>query len=307
MMMKRSTFIFCSSILLFPSSLLSQVADPGWLSWSRVSVSASGSYYLVPWKKYNESMKLVEDAIQYSPSYQNPRGALERINGDGTAGIAVSYRIYSGLSVLVSSSYLTGGGSYDVTYGTSFPSQFTQKMRLHVWEHGAGLRFTHAVGNDISISVFGLAQRSFGRLVFDFHYVPSYTTDQFSADLRDKRWSGTSGIDIQYRVFHDLSLITSVEYRWLKFQELQGNGTYADGIDPSSNRPGYAYNFSARLGEADGYFGLMIPREFGGYVPIQVLHILWGMTPAQQWWYTEKPTALDLSGIGIRFGVQYEF
>ena len=305
--MKRATFILCSGVLFFPSALQSQVADPGWLSWSRVSVSASGSYYFVPWKKYNESMKLVEDAIQYSPSYQNPRGALESINGDGTAGFTVSYRIYSGLSLLLSSSYLTGGGAFDVTYGTSYLFQTTQKVRLHVWEHGVGLRFTQPVSKDVSVSVFGLAVRSFGTLLFDFHFQPQSWNEHFSADLRDKRWSATSGIDIQYRVFDDFSLVSSLEYRWLTFPELQGNGTYTESMDVSASEPSYSSGFSAQLGEADGYFGLMIPSRFGGYVPIQILHTLWSMTPAQQWWYTEKPTALDLSGIGIRIGIQYEF
>jgi hypothetical protein len=155
--------------------------------------------------------------------------------------------------------------------------------------------------------VFGLAQRSFGTLVLDYHFLPPSFDEQFSADLRDKRWSARTGIGIQYRVYHDIALVSSVEYRWLKFPELRGNGTYTERRLMPANESSYSSYFPAQLGEADGYFGLMIPSEFSGYVPTQLLHTLWSSTPAQEWWYTEKPTALDLSGIGISFGIRYEF
>jgi hypothetical protein len=96
-----------SLTLLFSAQVLfAQQEDESWLSPSRLTLTATGSYHYAPWKKYNESLQLVQDAIRYNPAYPNPQGSLDLVKGDLTEQIEASYRVFGSFSILVSAGWI---------------------------------------------------------------------------------------------------------------------------------------------------------------------------------------------------------
>lgn len=310
--MKHRSIIIALALIL-PLCSYSQEEGENWLSAGRLSLTTSASYHYAPWERYNESMKLVQDAIRFSPTNQNPQGNLEKILGDGSIDLTAAYRLISGLSVFIRSSYLAGGGSFNLSfnpYGYPDPiytSYHSQKMRLEVREYGAGFRYTQRLNRRFELAAFGSVFRSLGSVQFDYRYSQTDEEDLFSVELNDGRTGISCGIELVFTTSRHFSIVSSVDYRWIKFPELQGTGTYVwrytyDWGVYESSKP-----FDARLGQADGYFGLFIDSRKTGFDRDNVLHTLWGGTPTQPFWYNQRPDVLDLSGVGVSLGVRYAF
>jgi hypothetical protein len=258
-------------------------------------------------------MKMLQDAIRYSPSYQNPQGNLETINGDGSVEVTADYRLMSGLSVFGKSSYVPGGGSFNVSFNPyGYPDASStvyhrQKMQLDVREYSGGFRYTQRLCSRVELSAFGSVFRSLGSLHFEYRYFRLHEEYLFSAELNDRQIGTSCGIELALKASTHFSVISSVDYRWIKHPDLQGNGTcisrywYDWGISELSQL------FEARLGEADSYFGLLIDSRESAFDKDNVLHFLWSGTASQPYWFTQQPAILDISGFGVSLGVRYEF
>ena len=309
----------CLSLLFSAQLLLAQQEDESWLSLSRLTITATGSYHYAPWKKYNESLQLVQDAIRYNPAYSNPRGSLDLVKGDLTGQIEASYRVFGSFSLLVSAGWMHTEGVID--FSTPLPSStppgntsYFQAMWLSSFHYGVGIAYTHAVDEDLSFSVGASIVRFPVNLDFqasyqldgpvDF-YVPPMYSSLFKANLRQTALGFNTHVEAKLKIGGPLSIVSRLEYRWLTLKHLQGSGSESDiYASPNSTQVYGPRAFEAQLGESDGYFGLFIP-------PLNIndyyLHSLWSRTPSKSWYDTQRPTSLDISGVGISLGVSYAF
>lgn len=302
-----------------PCPVIAQDEVP-WLSFSRLSLSAATSYHFSPWKKYNESLQLAQDAIRYSAGYPSPSGSLEKILGDGTFEIALGYRIISGLSVNLIGGYTStssnGAFSYPIEgivyldgYGYAYDSELSihQDIKFNVLEYGIGFQYSYEIMEDVQLSTLASIHRSFGRFNFEYDYQAPYDRNLFSAELQETQRDFRAGIGALVRLYGPLSLSSSVEYRWLKFPNLRGNGTHLEQHNHPNNIYEQSREFNAGLGEADGYFGLEIDDNDKWYVAEYLLYRLWTSAEVQSWWKRKTPATLNLSGVGIKVGVRFEF
>jgi hypothetical protein len=305
-------FFVCLTFFLSSSNLLAQQSDESWLSLSRLSLSASGSYHYAPWTKYNESLLLVQEAVQYNPAYRNPSGSLDQIKGDLTYQIEADYRVFSSFSVTIVAGWLHTEGVMDFhdTWGSttsSFSDSYIQSMWLSSFHFGAGVAYNQIIDGDISLSAGASIVRFPANLDFQAAYLPPMTAFLFSANLKESALGVLAHVETRLRSYGPLSFVSRLEYRWLTLKNLRGRGSetdvYAYSYGTSIGGPG---TFEAQLGEAAGYFGLIMSP---GNAPMNshLLHQLWYLTPVGRWWETQQPTSLDLSGVGISLGVSYEF
>lgn len=319
--MTRLFIILPLFVLFLPCSVAAQEEVP-WLSLSRLSIAAATSYHFSPWKKYNESLQLAQDAIRYNFWYQVPRGSFEKILGDGSVELSAGYRLIEGLSVNIIAGYTStssDGNFVNANHENLYPNgapytlerAINQNIRLNVQEYGLGFRYEYEITGGIHL--FGLASvnQAYGNLSFEYEYMYAYDLQAlgaryfYSVELQDKKLSYHVGLGAVIHLYDFLSLTSSVEYRWLKLPDFYGVGTYR--FQNTSANNGYEQNesFEASLGEADGYFGIHI-LSFGP-PPEYILHTHLSNTTAQLWWATHKPETFDLSGIGVKIGVQIEF
>jgi len=309
--MARLAFFVCLALFSSTSSLLAQKSEEPWLSLSRLTLTASSSYHYAPWKKYNESLLLVQDAVRYNPAYANPSGSLEQIKGDLTYQLEASYRVLSSFSITVNAGWMQTEGVID--FHNPFPGTasgvgefYAQTMWLSSYHCGAGVAYTHIVNNILSISAGASIVHYPANLDFQATYQRPTAANLFSANLKESALGLHAHLEAQLSAFGPLSIVSRVEYRWLMLRNLRGSGSETDieeyTFGTLMNGPTV---FDAQLGEAGGYFGLFIPTS----QPINdhLLHGLWARTPAGPWWETQKPTSLDLSGFGISLGVSYAF
>ncbi len=307
--MARSAFVVCLTFLLAFNNLLAQQGDESWLSLSRLSLSASGSYHYAPWKKYNESLLLVQEAIRYNPAYRNPSGSLDQINGDLTYQLEASYRVFSSFSVTIVAGWLHTEGVMDFhnVSTSSYSQSYFQTMWLSSFHFGAGLAYAYTLDDDLSLSAGASIIRYPANLDFQANFQSTPDAYLFSANLKESALGVHAHIEAHFSAFGRLSIVPRIEYRWLTLKNLRGRGSetdvYAYSYGTSIGGPG---TFEAQLGEAAGYFGLIISPG-NGFINSHLLHQLWYLTPVGRWWETEQPTSLDLSGAGISLGVSYEF
>jgi hypothetical protein len=295
-----------------------QETDVPWLSLKRLSVTAGAAYHYNPWKKYNESMSLAQDAIRYNPNYPNPQGGLEKVFGDGTFRIRAGYRVISGFSLNVGAGFMRTGGTIRVSWNPSilvYPGGYpapgptrsaNQEMQLNVPEYGAGFQYTYNLDDSFGISVSTLVSCCQGSFRFKHTYEYASWKYDFSADLKETKVGAVAGVELTLNAFAPLGIVSFVEYRWLRFPGLHGNGTYVYQEKQASWSYEESRPFEGRLGEADGYFGLLITPS-NQSVADYVLHQLWQSAPVQPWWKTQQSAVLDLSGFGIGLGVRYAF
>lgn len=316
--MPRAFRFFLLALVTASVHALAQEADVPWLSLRRLSVTATAAYHYNPWKKYNEAMSLAQDAIRYSSTYPNPHGGLEDIVGDGTFRIKAAYRVISGFSFNIGAGFVSTRGTIDVFWNPTVlidpggypapgPTRSTnQKMQLSVLEYTAGVQYTHDLNDALSLSASALVSRNQGSFQFNHTYQYASSKHDFSADLKETTVGAVAGIELAFHALAPFSVITFAEYRWLKFRDLHGSGTYVYQEKQPSWSYEYSHPFDARLGEADGYFGLLVTPS-NQSPPDYLLHQLWENAAVQPWWKTQQPAVLDLSGFGIGLGVRYEF
>jgi hypothetical protein len=308
----RSAFVVCLTFLLAFNNLLAQQGDESWLSLSRLSLSASGSYHYAPWKKYNESLKLVQEAVQYNPAYSYPGGSLEKINGDLTYQIEASYRVFSSFAVTLNAGWLQTGSVIDFrnespTARSDDRQPYRQSMWLSSVHFGAGLSYAYEINDLIRLSAGASIVRYPAHLNFQAVSQIPNTANVFDANLQETALGFHAHVQAELQAFGPIRLTSRLEYRWLRLENLSGNGSetdlYTDVNGTSVQGP---RAFEAQLGEAGEYLGLMIlPSNVN--VNSYLLHQLWARTPSGFWWEIERPASLDLSGFGISLGVSYAF
>jgi hypothetical protein len=289
--------------------LLAQQGDESWLSLSRLSLSASGSYHYAPWKKYNESILLVQEAVQYNPNYANPSGSLDKIIGDLTYQIEARYDVVSSFSITVNAGWMQTEGVMDFNNvsTSSYSQSYVQTMWLSSFHYGAGLAYTHVLGDDLSLSAGASIIRFPANLDFQARFEAPTYAGLFSASLKESALGAQAYIEALFNAFGRFSIVPRIEYRWLTLNNFKGRGSETDVYSDRSGVSIYGpSSFEAQLGEADRYFGLIFSSSD---FPInsQLLHRLWALTPSGQWWNTQQPTSLDLSGFGVSLGVSYAF
>lgn len=304
-------WLLCLFLLSLPlSPALGQEGDP-WLSLGRLSLSTSGSYHFRPWHFYNNSLSLVEDAVRYDPTYENPKGSYERIVGDMGTGLVLSYRLLEGLHIEGAGMYTMTGGSVRLELPQApFPSSVTtQDLSLRVIEWGIGVRSKFLLGDEFDLNTSLQVSRASGKLRYDYSYIPSNRQEYlFEADLNDRSTVIRAAVEGGYRLFGPLQITGGVEYRWLRFDNFEGwgNEIYRDkGFPYESIRP-----FQATLGQTGGYFFGLIPTEGSSISNPHLMRTIWSRTEIFPFWWGNlqvKPASLDLSSFGIRIGVRYEF
>jgi hypothetical protein len=294
--------------LLAFNNLLAQQGDESWLSLSRLSLSASGSYHYAPWKKYNQSLLLVQEAVRYNPSYANPSGSLDKIIGDLTYQIEARYNVISSFSLTANAGWMQTEGVMDFNNvsASGFGQSYVQTMWLKSFHFGAGLTYAYVFDNDLSLSAGASFVRYPANLDFQARFQSPPSAYLFTANLEESALGVHAHVEAFFRAFGRLSIVPRIEYRWLTFNNFHGRGSETDiNSYPSGVQIGGPGSFEAQLGEADGYFGLIISSTNG--VNSHLLHRPWALTPAGQWWNTQQPTSLDLSGFGVSLGVSYAF
>lgn len=298
--------LFLLSPLLSPAFGQEEVP---WLSLERLSISTSGSYHFRPWHFYNNSLSLVEQAVRYDAAYTNPAGSYEKIVGDMGTGLVISYQLLEGLHIEGLGLYTMTGGSVRLEQPRiSFPPSVTiQDLSLRVIEWGIGVRSTFSLGNEFDLNTALHVSRASGELRYDYGYIPTNRQEYlFEADLNDRSSAVRAAVEVSYRLFGLFQLTGGVEYRWLRFDNLEGWGKeiYRDkGFPYEGIRP-----FQAKLAQTKGYFFGLIPSD-GSYISnAHLMRTLWTRTEIYpSWWNNLEPASLDLSSFGFRIGVRYEF
>jgi hypothetical protein len=299
--------LFWFAFVLCTQSVRAQEENTPWLSFERLAVTAGSTYHFVPWKKYNESMSLAQTAISYDPYYQDPGGEFEKIRGDVSFDFALGYRIVGGLSVNLNGGYLATGSLSTVWYyrGT-WGWIMSQKVNIDVPYYGIGIQYERDVTQRLSVAASGCISRF--PALFSFENRRDWVGQSrivHTATLRETRYGMMCRCDFLCRAFGPLSVNASVNYRWLKYPNLAGNGTYTykdEGAPPYSR----SYPFGARLGEAQGYFGIILSPEDQAHTNVGVLYDLWERTSAPRVYNNQQPAVLNLSGFGISVGIRYE-
>jgi hypothetical protein len=318
--MLRASRFFLLALVALSAHAFAQETDVPWLSLKRLSVTAGVAYHYNPWKKYNKSMSLAQDAISYDSYYQNPSGHLEQILGDASYDLTLHYRILLGLSIGLRAGFLTTRTSSDVSYNPPFTSYaitspargrqtISQKIEINVPYYGMGLEYTYDLTDRVAISVSTQVSRYLGSLSFENRHDYagiSLWRELYTANLSERKSGVACLLDLVYRAHGSWSLVASVDYRFLGFAGLSGSGTYVTGDATSGQPSSYSHSFEARLGEADGYYGLIIRESDQPYLNIATLYTLWSRAPVQRVWRNQKPATLDLSAFGVSLGVRYD-
>lgn len=306
-------FPFCSTTLIAQEDL-------PWLSLNRLSVSISSSYHYRPWTSYNASLRKAQDAVRYDPSYRNPEGSFEKILGDLGIDLSISYFIFEDLSFNVIGGYTGTQSKLDLTYLSSLspmPSppntNVNQELRLGLTEIGGGVRYQQRLAENLHLVFGGTIVSSQLRFLFNYELNTALidgkhprTKYSFAATLSDKATSVRALVGLRWSFLSFLSSIAEIDYRWLRFESVRGTGKQiTEYLTPTYNA--FTKDFNALLGETDGYFGILL-SPMTGPLDEHLLHIpLWGRTDVLPYWETRRPVGLDLSGFGVRLGVQFDF
>jgi hypothetical protein len=190
---------------------------------------------------------------------------------------------------------------------SGFSQSYFQTMWLRSIHFGAGLAYTHILNDDLSVSAGASIVRYPANLDFQARFQSPPDAYLFSANLEESALGVHAHMEALFSAFGRLSIVPRIEYRWLTLKNFHGRGSETDiSSYPSGVQIGGPGSFEAQLGEADGYFGLIISPSYGA-INSHLLHRLWALTPAGQWWNTQQPTSLDLSGFGVSLGVSYAF
>jgi len=253
----------------------------------------------------------VEEAVRYDPTYTNPAGSYEKIIGDMGTGLVLSYRLWEGFHIEGVGRYTMTGASVRLEQPRiSFPPSLTQQdLSLRVMEWGIGVRSTFLLGNEFDLNTALHISRASGKLRYDYAYIPTHRQEYvYEADLNDQNTVIRAAVEGGYRLFGPLQITAGVEYRWLRFDNLEGwgNEIYRDkGFPYEGIRP-----FQAKLAQTKGYFFGLIPSE-GSYISNpHLMRTIWNRTEIFPFWWGNlevKPASLDLSSFGLRIGVRYEF
>jgi hypothetical protein len=311
--MHRSLTLLISFTLLSTVSLPAQ-KEAAWLSLNRLSVSTNAAYHYAPWKAYNTSLSLAQDAIRYSPQYPNPSGQLERILGDASYDVTFAYRIVSSFSLVISAGILRVESNDSFRYILANPvyvngatilngeRSIQQDLAFNTPHFGLGMRYTAEVTSVLQVSVSAVVEKYSGSLRFNYRdEFPGYV-NLYDADLKQSRLGARVACTASLAFDKSFSIIAGIDYRWLKFPNLNGDGTYTSTY---SNLVASSHPFNAQLGEGGGYFGLYVSDDQFLVSPY-ILHSMWSGSAALPWSYT-RPTGLDLSGVGMTIGFQYAF
>ena len=288
--------------------LLAQHETP-WLSLNRLSLSFQSSYHFRPWDLYNHSLGLVQDALRYDPAYKNPEGSLQKITGDGSLEFSASYRLVAGLAFESFGGYTMTGSSSSITdvRTPTSKTQTTQDLSLLISEYGVGARYFYDVGSGIALSAFARLSRAEGKITYQYVFDPPWSTIHlFDATLRAASTTARIGLGAEMILVDHVKVTLAVEYRWLKFIEFRGPAkeTYRD--VQSSFEAEWA--FHGRLVEIRGSFFGLDAVESPHPPNSHLLHTLWNRTELYPfWWGNTRPAAWDLSSVGAKFGVVYEF
>lgn len=291
---------------LLSSSLLAQDEVP-WLSLSRLTVSSAATYHYRPWNFYNNSLSLVEQAVRYDFVYTNPSGSFEKILGDAGGEISASYRILSGLSLEVFGSYGETGGAVHLTYGPpSLTIVIEQEISLRLYEFGSGIRYIFKPLENVSLAAVVRISKAYGTMDYEFLFLPPWQWKHlYQAELKDRTTVSRIGLEATYPLWNNVKLIGSVEYRWMSFDKLEGAGKETNYY---GSGPDYENSFRARLAQINGYFFGVEAIEGTHIYTEHLMHTLWSRTELYaQWWSNREPAILDLSSLGLKLGVSYEF
>ena len=299
-MHRRCVLLFISATL-FSFSLFAQ-EEAGWLSLQRLSVSASGRYSYSPWNKLNQSLNVVTETISYDPVYVSPSGSAQKILGDLAGSISLNYRVYHGLTGLVMGEYTVT--SSKLTFrDAQYDRDIGQNFDLRVFGFGIGAEYRAAVNELVECSPFFAILQNSATLKFSHRYNrTSGDTYRFDAQLRNTRIGFQTGVRVSVRVTGTVSVFSGIEYRFIKFPNLEGNCSYAFG-----NLSPILRSFDVYLAEGDGYFGIKA-KQGEIYDPTILLRTLWQRVEnPSSMEESIKPTSLNLSAVGVTLGARIAF
>jgi hypothetical protein len=163
--MHRDHWLVSAALVLLPLASFAQEEEEAWLSLKRLSLTVSGTYSYRPWNKLNESLTIVQDAVNYGTSIANPNGSAEKIIGDVSGQILLSYRVVNALAVNV-----FGGPTFTSSHTIleSSSQKRTQDYRFNALGYGAGAEYHYAINDDLGLSINLGVERIKATLDFDY-------------------------------------------------------------------------------------------------------------------------------------------
>lgn len=289
-------------ILFLLVSFASAQEEIPWLSPSRLSVSLLAGYHYAPWTSYNHAMQVAQQYINADPTYVNPRGSFEKVNGDVSFDGIVSYRVIRQLSVYGILSHTTTGGRMSLQTSSGMIERAEQDIDLGVFEYGLGLNVGHDFGEAIRFWASGSYSWARGTLSYEFATLQyGFRQLSWSAEFTNNTNSWRLNLGATAIVAGPVAIQFSTEYRWLRFDTFEGTADerYADQANPG-NPYEYKGTFHTYLAEKSNYFGL---NERGSQV--NPTDFYWANTPYDAAF--PQPAVFDLSGFGVKGGIVIEF
>ncbi|HEY9164791.1 MAG TPA: hypothetical protein VIS48_01385 [Candidatus Kryptonia bacterium] len=280
----------------------------------RLSVSLTGSYHYAPWKGFNNSLTVLESEIEFDPLYQQTSGWCKQGIGDGASQAKVYFSMTNGIDLVATGAMLQSTASdnlvnyFEQTYDIGEFTNESTIFRLRSYSVGVGVRYHLNITEGVSIICEAFGERAFGRLHFEYAGTNSYFNFVASADMSANTWGGVASVGVRARLYGPISLLSSVDYRYLKFRDFEGSGNYLFKLHNWGLPTVTADSLVSpvKLIEADPYFGVHFINTHATpyssrYVPYYHTNY-YDDIPGP-----ETPAILDLSGFGLSIGVEYEF
>jgi hypothetical protein len=239
----------------------------------------------------------------------NPSGSFQRIIGDVSPGLSISYQILDGLELSVFGLYtsIASAVRLDHDFSSTIRRQNVQDISFCMLEAGVGVGISILRVSDFEFVTSFHVSRALATLGYDYRYRPtSITSYTFEGSLEDKAIGWRGGVKGKYRVWGPFALSVGAEYRYLKLNNLEGD--IKEIYRSSSPEHEEGHTFRGRLAQRDGYFFGLI--ETGGTISraVHLTRTLWERTKLYpSWWNTLQEATLDLSSFAIRIELMYEF
>lgn len=268
-----------------------------------------------PWEQYNSALETVTERIRYDPAFINPQGSYEKIRGDLRQQSGLRVRIFRGLYAGLDYQWGSTAARFHFfpnLEGTRFSSPaFDQHIELNTWAVGVGLTYLKTIGSRFNLML------SFFRDRYDHKLALNWQSDRFasgempadegnylSVDFATQQWTARFNFSAGIKLWGPLRLITGVQYRRLKWTDIEGQATYRPGYTPQEDY------FPVRLVHKFNYFGVeqTAPGEITGFDYDQIFNDLAFRTENYpQSRENLQPATLDLSGWGLKTSIEVGF
>ncbi|MCB0291595.1 MAG: hypothetical protein KDH97_15170 [Calditrichaeota bacterium] len=298
-------------------SAFAQTASPGWLSFQRLSVNVQSGYFFNPWNDYNRAVETVGEQIRYDRRFFEPQGFYEQIRGDVCFQGGINYALSERLQIVVTGQLGgTGAGFEFYPDPEKIPDDqpffgetaFRQTLDFDLRSLGVGIAYRLPLSSWLALTAQGGIDFYHGELQLHWQYarggargpLEAGEGEVMKATLSENRRGWHAALGMRWKLLGPLILTAGLDYRSVKFPDLQGKGFYqADYPGPDNST-----EFTAELVKERNYFGVRAREEgqpdFYFYLPELTFN-------TEPFIGERTPATLDFSAIGIRTGISIGF